>query len=196
MSNIIQTYLKYASVQMASEARLDLFGNRTSEAALIFGNDRASKFTPTQAAEFSEDWEVVEHKSNTTTGFSGTLFKSKATGELVLSFRSTEFADDAVRDNQATNVLEIKEEGWAFGQIDDMRTWVDSLYASGKLSTLPITVTGYSLGGHLATAFNLLYPSAVAATYTFNGAGVGEVGIDCGLTQFGPEKKPIHHHAS
>ncbi|WP_162580328.1 calcium-binding protein [Variovorax sp. PBS-H4] len=125
---------------------------------------------------------MVEHISNTTTGFSGTLFQALRTdesrgitaGELVISFRSTEFIDDAARDNQATNSLEIKEKGWAFGQIDDMKTWVDTLYASGKIAaTEPLTVTGYSLGGHLATAFNLLYPSAAASTYTFNGAGVG-----------------------
>lgn len=45
-------------------------------------------------------------------------------------------------------------------------------------------MTGYSLGGHLATAFNLLrleeqqavgIPNPISATYTFNGAGVGEI---------------------
>jgi hypothetical protein len=52
-----------------------------------------------------------------------------------MSFRSTEFAHEAARDNQATNTLEIKAEGWAFGQIDDMRAWVDGLAASGKISS-------------------------------------------------------------
>jgi hypothetical protein len=37
-----------------------------------------------------------------------------------MSFRSTEFIDDAARDNQATNAMEIKEAGFAFGQIRDM----------------------------------------------------------------------------
>ncbi|MCW5655753.1 hypothetical protein [Hydrogenophaga sp.] len=94
----------------------------------------------------------------------------------MLSFRSTEFADDAARDNQATNVLEIQSFGWAFGQIADMKAWVESLYASGKMAggAAP-TVTGYSLGGHLATAFAELWPERAAAVYTFNGAGVGEM---------------------
>ena len=35
------------------------------------------------------------------------------------------------------------------------------------------TVTGYSLGGHLATVFTELYADRVAQTYTFNGAGRG-----------------------
>lgn len=105
-----------------------------------FGNDRSSKFTAVQAQQFiDEGWTVVEHKSDTTTGFSGTLFKyTGATdaakgltkGELVMSLRSTEFADDATCDNQATNVLEIKEKGWAFGQIADMESWCASLQTS------------------------------------------------------------------
>lgn len=64
-----------------------------------------------QAADFLGKWEVVAQQDNTPTGFSGTLFKSKATGELVLSFRSTEFVDDNARDNVAANALEIKEYG-------------------------------------------------------------------------------------
>ena len=89
-----------------------------------------------------------------------------------------------MRDNQATNALEIKEKGWAFGQIDDMQNWYASLQLNGKLNPgVPLTITGYSLGGHLATAFNLLHKNDVIAsgaplinaTYTFNGAGVGQV---------------------
>ncbi|MBU2409198.1 MAG: hypothetical protein KKC79_11210, partial [Gammaproteobacteria bacterium] len=138
-----------------------------------------------QARQFlAESWTVLEHKSNTSTGFSGTLFRNTETGEFVLSFRSTEFADDAARDNQATNVMEIKTEGWAFGQIADMEQWFASLKESGKLDpSVPISVTGYSLGGHLATAFNLLHQNdrttlgvpLIAGTYTFNAAGVGIV---------------------
>lgn len=195
MTGAITNYLKYANLQMAAES---LFGVTESDPpgavklagsmdveSLTRGNDRASRFTSVQAEQFlAEGWTVVEHKSNTSTGFSGTLFKNAQTGELVLSFRSTEFADDAARDNQATNVMEIKAEGWAFGQIADMQAWVESLYLNDKITPSdPLTVTGYSLGGHLATAFNLLYPSAVAATYTFNGAGVGEVLNGKNLTQ-------------
>jgi hypothetical protein len=169
-------------------------GTSMSVASLTKGNTRSSKFTETQATQFIADgWTVVEHKSNTTTGFSGTLFKytgetdaarGLTKGELVISFRSTEFIDDSARDAEATNNLEIKAHGWAFGQIADMQDWYASLKSSGKIpSSRQITVTGYSLGGHLATAFGLLhkndltaaYTPLVAATYTFNGAGVGQV---------------------
>ncbi|MES2243538.1 MAG: hypothetical protein V4639_11735 [Pseudomonadota bacterium] len=184
MSADVIATLPYANLQMAAEALLDTIPEVGLLKALTNGNNRSSKFTATQADQFIEDgWTVVDHKPDTRTGFSGTLFKNTLTGESVMSFRSTEFIDDAARDSQATNSLEIKEKGWAFGQIDDMETWFSSLQSSGKLEEgYPVTVTGYSLGGHLATAFNLLHKNdltssgepLIDATYTFNGAGVGE----------------------
>jgi hypothetical protein len=164
MSTDAKILLKFANVQMAAEALFTFrSGSEDSNASpgtvreyrsaaairdhLVEGNTRASKFTTTQATEFSQLWEVVEHKSNTTTGFSGTLFRARAgasaellqkhgvtEGELVLSFRSTEFADDAARDNEATNDLEIKQKGWAFGQIADMEDWYAGLRTSGKIA--------------------------------------------------------------
>ena len=101
-----------------------------------------------------------------------------------MSFRSTEFADDSVRDNQATNGMEVNTHGWAFGQIADMQNWYAQLQTSGKIGTADrFSVTGYSLGGHLAAAFNLLNASQrvatgiskIASTYTFNAAGVNAV---------------------
>ncbi|WP_230680963.1 putative Ig domain-containing protein [Paracidovorax cattleyae] len=198
MVNSVVNYLKYAELQMAAEAfilpRDSAPGTITatqisniSDGILTLGNNRSSRFTPVQADEFASEWKVLEHISNTATGFSGTLFEAKETdlargivkGELVLSFRSTEFADDAARDNQATNTLEIKEKGWAFGQIADMEAWFQTLRSRGLIGdTEQVTVTGYSLGGHLAAAFTQLREEKndggrIAATYTFNGAGVG-----------------------
>ena len=197
----ISEYLKFVNLQMAAES---LFGfkavpnsqsltpgaTRTATTPLTAeeltdGNLHASKFTAPQAAEFATQWQLVEQISNTKTGFSGTLFRCKITdpskglveGQLVMSLRSTEFLDDAARDNQATNTLEIKEKGWAFGQIDDMEIWYKHLKESGLLPAgQQISVTGYSLGGHLATAFNLLHKSEVTEVVTFNGAGIGKIG--------------------
>jgi len=145
--------LKYADLQMAAEAflRVNKTGDLISSgpqliSALRKGNERSSLFTEVQATEFEKHWSVVDQKANTATGFSGTLFRNKDTGELVLSFRSTEFVDDAARDNQATNVLEVREFGWAFGQIDDMKQWVDGLYASGKISLRAWRRPGYAGG--------------------------------------------------
>jgi Ca2+-binding RTX toxin-like protein len=189
----IADYLKYANLQMASEAlyRYDATPPGTVLVpgaravgdvpvdVLTTGNLHSSRFTTTEAAKFTDQWTVVEHISNTTTGFSGTLFQRKGSDELVLSFRSTEFLDDAARDHTATNVLEIKEKGWAFGQISDMEDWYETLRTSGKIPDgARFSVTGYSLGGHLATAFNLLHGSEMngGEVVTFNGAGVGKIG--------------------
>lgn len=137
--------LTYAHLQLAAEA---IYPTTFTEGTinptwLIEGNNRSSRFTTAQAEQFVREWRVVSHQANTDTGFSGTLFeyigpddpsRGLVRGQRVVSFRSTEFADDAARDNQATNVLEVKAFGWAFGQIADMKRWVDGLYATGALS--------------------------------------------------------------
>ncbi|MDO5652553.1 MAG: hypothetical protein Q4G39_00380 [Brachymonas sp.] len=76
----IQEYLKYAHLQMAAEALFKLqkpetqpgdraYGTALDAEMLEFGNNRASVFAPSDAAQFAEDWELVEHISNTKTGF-------------------------------------------------------------------------------------------------------------------------------
>lgn len=167
----VADYLKFCSLQVAAEALLNKDGLQRYQGedlrlALLDGNNRVSRFAIDQARDFADHWVVVEQKPSTGTGFSGTLFRcvlddpatgAKA-GELVLSFRSTEFIDDAARDNKATNELEIARHGFAFGQLRDMEAWVATLSAAGgPLHDKPFSVTGYSLGGHLASAFNLMH---------------------------------------
>ncbi|WP_225757763.1 hypothetical protein [Cardiobacterium sp. Marseille-Q4385] len=171
--NEISTYLEYAHLQIAAEAFIKGSRGETFEIGknenkeerkgedlakdLIKGNWHSSKFSKTLADEFVKRWKVVRHIGNTGTGFSGTLFEAIADnpaagikeGQQVLSFRSTEFVDDAVRDSRATNELEIADKGFAFGQISDMKEWIDELRKDGVMKN-DITVTGYSLGGHLA----------------------------------------------
>lgn len=93
MSQEIANYLKYTNVQMAAEATdLDrvLRGEVSLKEALVLGNKRASMFPETLAASFvNEGWQLVAHQKNTTTGFSGSLFKNGKTGELVMSFSVT-----------------------------------------------------------------------------------------------------------
>ncbi|MGW8274706.1 alpha/beta hydrolase family protein [Xanthomonas axonopodis] len=189
----IAEYLSYANLQMAAEAFIrdeknpGVFANQGQALvdALTRGNDHASRFVASQAKKFADEWQVIDQRANTKTGFSGTLFRrvrddpatgAKA-GETVLSFRSTEFIDDAARDNKATNELEIKNTGYAWGQLADMQAWYAELKADpAKLGGgQAFSVTGYSLGGHLATAFNLMNAGAAQRVVTFNGAGVGKV---------------------
>ena len=185
-----QVLQAYTLLQIAAEAFLgrdrnaqqaDPFVRRFDKETLMLGNGHSSRMTEKQAEQFAREWRVVAHQPNTATGFSGTLFeyigdpnKQLTSSKYVVSFRSTEFIEDAARDGQATNTEEIKAKGWAFGQIADMETWWNSVKA--EVVGGQVDVTGYSLGGHLATAFYELHGSAlIDHVYTFNGAGVGKV---------------------
>ena len=156
-----------------------------NEKILQDGNNHTSILTAPQIKEFMENWKVVAYLPNTTTGFSGTLFQAKRdipgttikAGEKVMSLRSTEFIDDETRDSQQINTFEIADRGWAFGQIDDLEQWFQGLRNEKLIGdSEQIRITGYSLGGHLATAFNILHrdEGLIKNTYTFNGAGVGK----------------------
>ena len=127
----VSDYLKYANLQMAAEAFLvnnDGSLKTNLIQALKDGNKHASVFTATQATDFTSQWEVVNQIPNTPSGFSGTLFRNRANpNELVISFRSTEFIDDAIRDSMATNTLEIFDTGFAWGQLADMEDWYQSI---------------------------------------------------------------------
>ena len=101
--------LKYANLQMAAEAFIrdpvtDVLSGSGADLikALKAGNKHASRFTETQAEAFADPvtgWTVLDQCINTPSGFSCTLFKNNQTDECVISFRSTEFIDDAVNDN-------------------------------------------------------------------------------------------------
>ena len=145
-SNRIAEYLKYANFQMAAEAflqDLDISSSASNmQSRLVIGNNHASKFPQLLAEQVAQDWVVVNQRANTPqigggTGFSGTLFRSRNPGvdgnyDYAMSIRSTEFLDDSLRDNQATNTLELKEKGWAFGQTADMEKWYADLKAQGS----------------------------------------------------------------
>jgi hypothetical protein len=125
--------LEFANLQMAAEAYL-VQGSQTApdpnrvSALLVEGNTHASKFTQVQAEQFVMQFKVLAQYRNDPlleigTGFSATLFEDLKTHKRTLSFRSTEFRDDEVRDSKATNELELKALGWDFGQIAEMEKW-------------------------------------------------------------------------
>jgi hypothetical protein len=60
------------------------------------------RFSSTQAEEFTEHWQVVDHQANTDNGYSSTVFKSKTGSDFVLAFRGTELSDggDLIADAQ------------------------------------------------------------------------------------------------
>jgi hypothetical protein len=140
----------------------------------------ATRMTNVMIDDFLGRWEVIDQLMNTTTsGFSATLLKNKTTpGEYTLSFRSTESkpaskGGDFERDGGSGADGEILDIGLAWAQIRDMEAYYAQL-KSGQLSTDGATsedgaavaqyladggklsITGYSLGAHLAQVFTLL----------------------------------------
>ncbi|THJ25601.1 MAG: hypothetical protein CAF45_000780 [Nitrospira sp. CG24E] len=134
------------------------------------------------AQAFVSRYDIIDHHANDATGFSATLMRDITTGEYTLSFRSTEFqtqvnGGDRERDGFGAD-LEITSDGFAFGQLVAMEAYYQQLKADP--TKLPpgtvLNVTGYSLGGHLATVFTELHSADIQHTYTFNAAGQGLVG--------------------
>ncbi|MEO8037739.1 MAG: carbohydrate-binding domain-containing protein [Betaproteobacteria bacterium] len=113
------------------------------------------------------------------TGLSATLIQNRETGAYTLSIRSTEYVSpnlggDKYRDLDGADKNDLAFNGFAFAQIDALEHYYAWLLENiPGLSEGPLYVTGYSLGGHLATVFTEMHPEVVQA-YTFNGAGRGE----------------------
>lgn len=126
---VINEYYQLINLQIAAEAMLEnsdrpagmqtntpdwrtsegltqlLYDNDDNEAGSQGGNFHSTAFANKDATTaFTDEYTVVAHQANTSTGFSGTLFKDKA-GNFYLSFRSTEFDDDHIRDSAGTNQL-------------------------------------------------------------------------------------------
>lgn len=139
------------------------------------------------AQAFDARYDVIDHHANDASGFSATLMQDITTGEYTLSFRSTEprpsiEGGDAERDGLFADGLtpaadgEIGLRGFAFGQLIAMERYYLELTTSGKLPVGgTLNVTGFSLGGHLATVFTELHASQVAQTTVFNASGRGRI---------------------
>ncbi|MEW6107101.1 MAG: hypothetical protein AB1563_12195, partial [Bacillota bacterium] len=191
----ISIWLKFALQQMAAESYLDqlLFGRPLREILLDGNNDTRfvqpdangnlpgkTRFTNVLADRFLSTYDILDHHANDATGFSATLMRDRTTGEYTLSFRSTESAPAAEGGDRERDLfgadVEIGASGFAFGQLVAMEAYYQSLKASGTLPAgAVLNVTGFSLGGHLATVFTELHEADVTHTYIFNGAGRGHV---------------------
>ncbi len=200
MATDIKAWLDFAIQQMAAESYLDQFTGQgvSLQQVLVDGNnDRRvisidqftgkTQFTDLQSQQFAQRYQVVDHHANDATGFSATLMKDTQTGEYTLSFRSTEFlpriqGGDWERDGLPGADGEIFDQGFALAQLVSMERYYRELTAN-PLLMLPagarLNVTGYSLGGHLATIFTELHyqdPNIqFGQTTTFNGAGRGRI---------------------
>jgi Ca2+-binding RTX toxin-like protein len=187
----ISTWLDFALQQMAAESYLNDPGGLQSQ--LTRGNNRfgfdpltgplhgATRFTNVLADRFIAKYDIVDHHANDATGFSATLMQERGTNNFTLSFRGTEYENqvdggDWERDGLPGADGEIFFKGFAFGQLVSMEKYYQQLKADGWLPQgATLNVTGYSLGGHLATVFTELHAAEIQRTYTFNGAGHGDI---------------------
>lgn len=128
-------------------------------------------------------------------------------GEYTLAFRSTEYRSekeggDHKHDAQGADI-DITFAGFAYAQLRDMEDYYAHLKQGKTLNPATkqwepnaklagfkekfdsentahdvLNVTGYSLGGHMATVFTEMHPDEIKQTYTFNAVGRGDFNAD------------------
>lgn len=167
----------------------------------------ATRMTTSQTSDFLDKYEIIDHLPNTDSGFSATLIRNKTTQEFTLSFRSTEYrpekeGGDHKHDAQGADI-DIPFAGFAYAQLRDMETYYTHLKLGESLNQKTgkwepsdrltgfkaqfggdhpardaLNITGYSLGGHMATVFTETHANEVKQTYTFNAVGRGDFDAD------------------
>jgi hypothetical protein len=169
----ISLWLRFAQQQIAAESYLhdiDIASATDVADALVRGNNPQgfpergfTRLVQTQADQFTQRYQILDHHANDATGFSATLLRDTTTGEYTLSFRSTEYQNavdggDWERDGLSGADGEIFSKGFAFGQLVSMEKYYQRLKTDGVLPQgATLNVTGYSLGGHLATVFTEMH---------------------------------------
>ncbi len=197
--SVVQNWYDFVLQQMAAESYfedVDLSDPIDIRRALTFGNNRQgfpfngnTRFTDSQADDFLDRFQIIHQLSDNpngtsffdNTGLSATLIFNKETNEYTLSIRSTEYQNKRLGGDFERDVLggadrEISNVGFAFAQLDSLEHYYAWLKESGKLPQgAVLNVTGYSLGGHLATVFTEVHSAEIKHTYLFNAAGRGEI---------------------
>ena len=211
-----QQWIDFALQQVAAESYLDDISFKNEEDVLrrlIVGannyrvppdvdNPHATRMTKLQADYFLENFEIIDHLPNRSSGFSATLTFNNNTKEYTLSFRSTEFrlpdkGGDKYRDGLEADVS-IALQGFALAQLASMEDYYAWLKSSGTLSSdAVLNVTGYSLGGHLATLFTEMHTQDVKHAYNFNAVGRGDYNRSVGtlrdmITEYRSELRKLN----
>lgn len=127
------------------------------------------------------------------TGLSATLIKVNGKNEYTLAIRSTESRSwekggDDVRDMYGADRDGVFGVGFALAQQHALEQYYQWLKSTGKLPTGSVlNVTGYSLGGNLATVFTEIHQNnadiVFGETVTMNGAGRGRWDFSVGTLE-------------
>ena len=145
-----------------------------------------------QAEDFASRYAVIDQMEDTPNGASATIFKTGV--NYIFAIRGTKGLTDL-----AANLVDITFKGLAIFQALDIYHYYLRLTASGtgarvyqysydggrglrssfiiatgqgELYGKSVTLTGHSLGGHLAAILSRLIPASVNSVYTYNAPGV------------------------
>jgi len=137
-------------------------------------DDNHRAFTFEQAQIFVNRYTVIRQFNDESTGFAATLFFDEETGKQVLAIRGTEFSTE----DYATDIL-VGLLGVATDQFNSLKHFIAELQSDPAITLDNLTVTGHSLGGHLATLLTLdeALGGLVEQAYTYNGAGLSVVPV-------------------
>ena len=192
----IANYFEQAQLSLAAYAlglQRGAFGSQTSEyvAALVDAG-----MSQKQAEVFADTYAVVDQFTDSLTGFSGTVFSKN--GVNYFAIRGTEGFSFSGAIDWLANIADVGADGIAIRQGLALFNWLQRLYAApgstvaqysynstfrmmtGSTTTAsgllygqvsPVTVTGDSLGGHLAMIMSRLVPNLVSSVYTYNAPG-------------------------
>ncbi|HQB39207.1 MAG TPA: hypothetical protein PL053_08020, partial [Deltaproteobacteria bacterium] len=163
---------------------------------IIPWSEKTSDFSDKEADKFLERFEVLDQFSNTD-GFSATLFRNKANGQLYFVNRGTNDAPDFVTDailatggkplnqilsmvnyylrlqagtsHMAQQVVAMYDEDGALSF--EFSTPVAGVGTVNGIGNGPVEVCGHSLGGYLSTIFGYLFGGNVLSVNTYNAPG-------------------------
>ncbi len=192
----ITNYFEQAQLSMAAYAvglLPGMFGgSEDSPYQIALTNAGMSK---AQAAEFAKTYTVIDQFTDPFTGFSATVF-ADSSGNNYFAIRGTETGVFSGAIDWLTNVADVSAEGIAVRQGIALFNYLQRLQgaagnavvqytydpitktvgtttgvANGLLSGQQVSVTGHSLGGHLAMMMSRLAPGMVSSVYTYNAPG-------------------------
>lgn len=134
-----------------------------------------SGLTQEQAMAAAQRYKIIAYQTDDNTGFSGILIQDTNTGNYILEFRSTEYAEDFDKDALGAD-QNIKNSGFALAQLNSANNWYQSLM-NGNPPILPsgssVILGGYSLGGALASSVYAMYPNNFTKLQLENSPGIG-----------------------